>query len=132
MSDGYTVNHIRVYTLALSKCSVEKNLVKKQNCPELVSWSACHTCCIRALVLSLLNCCSLSGPELASLAEIKIPFLYGTLKLFVQWIMDGFYDFCELDIPLKRHLSPVNDWAIKDLCSKEGMFADCLSFLLCF
>jgi len=35
---------------------------------------------------------------------MKLPYLYSTLELFVQWIKDGTYDFHHLPLVMKKHL----------------------------
>jgi len=51
---------------------------------------------------------SLTSPEfktqLACLLSMKLPYLYSTLELFVQWINDGTYDFHHLPLVMKKHL----------------------------
>ena len=52
--------------------------------------------------------CSLSQPgcesQLACLLSLKLPYLYSTLELFVQWVQDGIYDFHHLPLVMKKHL----------------------------
>ena len=52
--------------------------------------------------------CSLSQPgyesKLAYLQALKLPYLYSTLELFVQWIQDGIYDFHHLPLVMKIQL----------------------------
>ena len=52
--------------------------------------------------------CSLTPTEfksqLACLLSLKLPYLYSTLELFVQWIKDGTYDFHHLPLVMKKHL----------------------------
>ena len=51
---------------------------------------------------------SLSQPgcesQLACLLSLKLPYLYSTLELFVQWVQDGIYDFHHLPLVMKKHL----------------------------
>jgi len=51
---------------------------------------------------------SLTMPEfkmhLDCLLSLKLPYLYSTLELFVQWIKDGVYDFHHFPLVMKKHL----------------------------
>ncbi len=52
---------------------------------------------------------------------LQLPDLYSTLKLFVQWIEDGMYDFCELPPDMKKHMNREDEDKILNLSSSlEG------------
>jgi len=45
---------------------------------------------------------------------MKLPYLYSTLELFVQWIKDGTYDFHHLPLVMKKHLDDSDLAKLKD------------------
>ena len=59
--------------------------------------------------------CSLSRSQLASLQALKLPYLYSTLELFVNWVKDGVYDFHQLPFAMKKRLEPEDEEALDKL-----------------
>ena len=47
---------------------------------------------------------SLKHSQLACLIDLPLPATFYSLRLFVQWIHQGVYDFCNLPLALKAHL----------------------------
>ena len=68
--------------------------------------------------------CSLSQPgcesQLACLLSLKLPYLYSTLELFVQWIQDGIYDFHHLPLVMKKHLEDKDVEMLQNIVVKYG------------
>ena len=56
---------------------------------------------------------------MACLQKLKLPYLYSTLELVVQWIKDGLYDFHRLPLVMKKHLDPDNKQALEKLVTTE-------------
>ena len=54
-------------------------------------------------------CCSLFPSQLACLQALKLPYLYSTLELFVNWVKDGMYDFHQLPFVMKQQLEPKDE-----------------------
>ena len=47
---------------------------------------------------------SLKHSQLACLIDLPIPTVFTCFQLFVQWVDQGVYDFCNLPLALKAHL----------------------------
>ena len=47
----------------------------------------------------------LKHSQLDCLVDLPLPTVYSCLRLFVQWVDQGVYDFCNLPLTLKVHLS---------------------------
>ena len=58
---------------------------------------------------------SLSSSQLACLQALKLPYLYSTMELFVNWVKDGIYDFHELPFVMKKHLEPEDEEVLDKL-----------------
>ena len=65
---------------------------------------------------------SLSQPgcesQLACLLSLKLPYLYSTLEVFVQWIQDGIYDFHHLPLVMKKHLEDGDVETLQEIIGK--------------
>ena len=48
---------------------------------------------------------SLKHSQLALFIELPLPAVFTCFQLFVQWVDEGAYDFCNLPFALKTHLS---------------------------
>lgn len=46
-----------------------------------------------------------SPSHLACLATLPLKYTYNVLKLFYNWVKDGFYDFCSIPFVFKVHMS---------------------------
>ena len=61
---------------------------------------------------------SVSDAQLRLLSSTKLSLLFSTLKLFVEWVKDGMYDFNTLPITLKVHLSKHDHGILKQIPDK--------------
>ena len=72
----------------------------------------------------------LSQQQFDSLKEIKLVKVCGTMEVFLRWIKDGMYDFCDLPIRVKEQMSQSDIEAVTiiagELCGMNtgGTFAD--------
>ncbi len=48
---------------------------------------------------------SLKHSQLVCLIDIPLPSVYACFQRFVQWVDNGVYDFCNLPLAIKAHLS---------------------------
>ena len=62
---------------------------------------------------------SLKHSQLGSLVKLPLPKVFACLQLFIQWVDQGLYDFCNLPLTLKAHLSKADhdffDCKLRDL-----------------
>ena len=60
---------------------------------------------------------------MSCLLKLKLPYLYSTLELFVQWIKDGVYDFHQLPLVMKKHLEAEDEKKLREISANyEGRF----------
>ena len=63
--------------------------------------------------------CSVSPSQLACLRALRLPHLYSSMELFVNWVKDGMY---ELPFVMKKHLEPMDEEVLDMLdTSYEGV-----------
>ncbi len=48
---------------------------------------------------------SLKHSQLTCLIDIPVPFVFACLQCFVRWVDNGVYDFCNLPLAIKVHLT---------------------------
>ena len=61
---------------------------------------------------------TLSPPQLKFLESLPTAMVFTCLKLFIQWLKDGMYDFHTLPFTLKTHLSPEDQEALLQIPNK--------------
>ena len=57
---------------------------------------------------------------MSCLLKLKLPYLYSTLELFVQWIKDGVYDFHQLPIVMKKHLEAEDEKKLREISTTDA------------
>ena len=67
----------------------------------------------------------LSGHQLSTLMQLRLSTIYHTFTIFVQWAVEGRYDFHMLPYALKARLNPGDVEKLKKIPSlyKKGMLS---------
>jgi len=60
---------------------------------------------------------SLTPTQHTCLEKLYLPFLYHTLKIFVQWAEEGWYDFCSLPYAAKMQMSLPDEDTMRQIAS---------------
>ena len=65
----------------------------------------------------------LSGHQLSTLMQLRVPTIYHTFITFIQWAIEGRYDFHMLPYALKARLNPGDVKQLKEIRTlyKKGM-----------
>ena len=59
-----------------------------------------------------------STSQLQCLADLSLTATYNCLTLFMYWVDEGFYDYCNLPFQLKAHLSKTDQQALEQISCK--------------
>ena len=59
--------------------------------------------------------CRLHRGQLEYLSSVKVAELPYCIKCFIIWIEEGYYNYCDLPIGLKRHLSDTDRKRVESL-----------------
>ena len=68
---------------------------------------------------------SLTPNQHTCLEKLYLPSLYHTLKIFVQWSEEGWYDYCSLPFAAKMQMSVTDEEIMRQIASTyDGQFTN--------
>ncbi len=71
----------------------------------------------------------LSKLQLSSLMRTELQFIFSTLELFVTWVSNGVYDFCELPFSMKADLPSE---VVEELKRVSSQYLGILLYTICW
>ena len=75
--------------------------------------------------------CRLSEAELSCLKLVQVKELLPCIEIFIQWLEEGYYNFCDLSLGLKKQMSEEDTSTVENFHEHEDYKGMLLCELVC-